>query len=587
MDTQSLTTDSDTQATQILENLTHGGTNMWRPPIPAAEPEPMLDESLSNYSKDNSAESSDPHSAAPRHNFYGLAIQSQYNDLSGNEDSQKENTPAPCDSRLQRPSTPGPHSVVSSASGSKTGGKIPTSDDNNRPFADTSFQTPGNATTGLEDVLPEIRNDTSRSPFKVNIALSGPSTKAVSFMSPNSKTITSAPVVAQRRGRFRPKLMRRDPSPPASQDSFIDPLPDPAKAYIATDRQFQIPLSQLGEDSLSQSSMRASSPDRISHQLPSRRDPSRSNSPSHIATVLVAATPSSSGSSNSSQDPASQDSLLYSASQDVNWYSNGQPDREASPLYPYHINLRSSAPRDNSQQSEPEVWQPTQAVDELSQSSSEDGNQFPPSTVSATQATQYQETQLISGSSGIRQEPPSADPHPLLSEPVAYSNAPSTSTKATSAVPNSLLSLVDPSKRHRYEGIVAEARGDRVPDVPMPPPRRTVPKPQTSRAAATQQTRDGSVYSINRTRTAPTESSSEVVPDSEPARLARLESSPSVPLADIRKRVSNLSREEEEDQGVATEVEENPDDHHHGPFIPPPVVNKRKGKAGVSPTLQL
>ncbi|TFK55141.1 hypothetical protein OE88DRAFT_1003892 [Heliocybe sulcata] len=573
MDTQSLT-DTDGEATQILENLARGGANMWRPPAGTAEPEPLLDDSLGSYPKDTSAESSDLYSAAPRHNFYD---QPEHDEFFGNEDSQKENTPAPCDNK---PSTPGPHPVFSSANSSKSGGKIPASNDNNCVSPDPSSRSSEHATTGLGDVSPEMTNDASRSPFKGNIPLSGPSTKLVSFMSPNSRTISSAPAVAQRRGLLPAKPRPRHPSPPASQDSFIDPLPDPAKAYIASDPQFHIPLDQLGEESQSsvtQSPARATAPDRMSLLRALRRDPSPGHSPARDEepVVLVPATPSAA----SSQNSAPQELSLYPQSQDGYLYPNAQAEYSASSSQPDDVNASNSASHDQSQASEPQPWQPTQET-ESSQSSLEDRYQFPPSTVVATQATEYQETQVASDNGAADAEPTQVEPPSLLSEPMARSTAPSISTNATAGVTRSLLSTIPKEKLGRYKVIATETRGrGRVPEVPVAPPLSGVPEIQTAPLVATQQATSQPARDIRRRGAAPTEDSSDVVPDSEPARLARLESSPPIPLADVVKRTVNLTGREDDDSDL-TEIDAYSDDDHHAPSEPSPtVVNKGKAAA--------
>ncbi|KAI1795884.1 hypothetical protein LXA43DRAFT_1058127 [Ganoderma leucocontextum] len=93
----------------------------------------------------------------------------------------------------------------------------------------------------------------------------------------------------------------RSPSPP-SQDSFAGPLPqlDPAKVFIATARNFNIPLSQVGE--VSQSPSEEDGPPPVSFDIWSSGErSSTTRQPSPAPRILVAGTPSDSSRGSNSQ----------------------------------------------------------------------------------------------------------------------------------------------------------------------------------------------------------------------------------------------------------------------------------------------
>ncbi|EPQ58729.1 hypothetical protein GLOTRDRAFT_126844 [Gloeophyllum trabeum ATCC 11539] len=508
-----------------------------------------MGQSSANSSTDTSGDSSIPRTSVPVYHFHGLAAtqtQSQYDDGPSNEDSQKENTPAPHDSRSQCPSTPGHQSSAYTSSGSKSPNKVSSQGDDNL-ISESPARKSENTTAILDGVTPDISSNTTRSPFKDKVPLFSRPTKVVSFISPNPKSNPSGPSVAQRRGMSASRPVWPDPPSPASQDSFIDPLPEPDKVFIATSREFAIPLSQLGAEENSEDSSQSQAeglPRGGQHatsssamlpgtrRIPTPRVPSPTSNPSRVETVLVASTPSNSDSSQSSVSQANR----WDDSQDSDLYPNRQ--RSPSPPFPYDANP-SSAARDESQ--ETQVWQPTQLVDDASQPPSDDAHHYPPSTVIATQATEYQETQIISDPGDTDEPLREHIANALPAKTVAASAAPSSTSNTTGMGPSSLLSLVPAHKRQRYAGIVPELRRDRVPDVPAIPERQFMDEPEATQIIEDEESAPPTNSSSRRFPPAAPQDSrhgkgsaadepSEVVPDSEPARL---ESSPSIPLADL------------------------------------------------------
>ncbi|KAJ7430719.1 hypothetical protein B0H11DRAFT_2134690 [Mycena galericulata] len=194
----------ESQASLVLKNALAPTKNTSMPgleqnTLPVDEPD---------ISKDSSSDSMNSH-PAPLYHYHGLATtqtQSQeYDDESDlNEESQKENVKSSREAL--------------SSSGNQVQGVVQSTVPSSKARADNPGRLPSKSTTN---------------------------TKAVSFQSP--KAVTTPIKVAEERSSSR-SLRRATPSIKRnlSQDSFAGDFEDPAEKFIASSKQFGVPLAELG-----------------------------------------------------------------------------------------------------------------------------------------------------------------------------------------------------------------------------------------------------------------------------------------------------------------------------------------------------
>lgn len=282
------------------------------PNRPATEAEP-------NITKDSfDSSSSSVRNSAPRYHFHGLAAtqtQTQHDESIDNEGSQKENTPASGELKSPMPSGSGAHSPRQAPPKSPT--KTAHID-----LLGHNLQNQG--AVAMATGPPPLFPSGQASPLKSKSA------KAVSFQSPRNVAGSSSTGKPMQTSKTMPSgpahYYRRSPS----LDSFADPLSqDAEKQFIASTNQFDVPLSELGDSGFTQESpsVQRYAPDNTTSTGPSllemmssaytqekrRRELSAER---HLhGNILVAATPSHSGSSEghlseSSQNHAGQYDLV-------------------------------------------------------------------------------------------------------------------------------------------------------------------------------------------------------------------------------------------------------------------------------------
>ncbi|KAF9464783.1 hypothetical protein BDZ94DRAFT_1320898 [Collybia nuda] len=270
----------ESQATQVLQGLLDPGADSWSP----KGSRQTVPKDRSSISKDAS-DSSPPRNtniATPHYHFHGLAstqTQAQQHDdiIQPEGGSQKENITA------------------------------------NKGNGEEAFDAMGTRSTQV--LTSKISRRRSPNDELVGKALSRATKstggKAVSFHSPRTSkfiatsaartTTTATPT------HFPPQHPPRTPATPhigidqSSQDSFAGGISqDPEQAFLATSKRFEIPLSELERDIDSTGGV-------MSSYLTSRNERYSSLSEGR---VLVAATPSNSGSSQSQSSQPSQSAFM-------------------------------------------------------------------------------------------------------------------------------------------------------------------------------------------------------------------------------------------------------------------------------------
>ncbi|RPD66131.1 hypothetical protein L226DRAFT_609030 [Lentinus tigrinus ALCF2SS1-7] len=408
-------------------------------------------------------------------------------DQSHPQGSQKENTPAswdqgqssppPISSPLESPIRPPPAPSYTTELKESPSNILPI-----KPLID-------------KPCLKEIgeRINTIQTPAK--------SFKAVSFASP-SRLPSRPPVQLDRASTLPAPDMPPPPWPrprspsPTSQDSFAGPLPqpDPAKAFIARERKFAIPLSQLGD---TQSTSDEEGPPPVASDMwtSPRRDPVVRGS-SLQEKILVAGTPS-----NSSHDSQSQRQAQCSQQACDADSQPAQIDTQSSDSYP-QAQIQTLDPSDfpslTQEDGEPSQNQATHTQPSSpAYASTEPTSSYPhfldgpykesqpdddtPPTQLATQVTELADetppTQIATpiddmDASAIAREHEFFNENGQYEAPSVRSNARSTNTsRRTDRL--GLLSLVAPEKRYRYEHIVPEQGAPRA-FLPRPSPARHV-----------------------------------------------------------------------------------------------------------------
>ena len=259
-----------------------------------------------NVNKDTlDSSSSSVRYSTNRYHFHGLATtQTQREGCAENEGSQKENAPASGDINASLEVNPQPCSPRPSTS--KILLKVPNLD--------------------VGQLLGNKGADASVDPpLTLDEHLRSKATKAVSFQSPRATPASASSPKTVQPNKTMPlpsaHYYRRSPS----QDSFGGPVsPDPEKQFFASTRKFDVPLSELGlvstQQTLSSETQPALPPEAGSSMIQTKAsaysDDKRGHatafrSSPHHGRVLVAATPSHSGSSQGDISQQSNDAEQF------------------------------------------------------------------------------------------------------------------------------------------------------------------------------------------------------------------------------------------------------------------------------------
>jgi hypothetical protein len=354
----------------------------------------------------SSADSLPTRSSAPKYNYHGLAAsqtQNQYEDIAEPSDSQKENTPS--------------------------SGEI--------KMGSLLIQQPVSPNEPLPKVLPAVPH----AAHKVNLS------KTVPFQSPRATT-----------AGYKNATFAKYPSPPpyddgGSQDSFAGPISqDPEKQFLATTRLFNVPLSELGKASTQD----ATASDMFAQHVPSfgalgqNRDHGR---------ILVAATPSQSGSSQS-PSAASQHSQDQDAPQHGHFPGNSG-----------HSQLGMVQTQNSS---EDDISLPSSSYERLIA-----GERGP--TQKETQPADYQATQPAdleaTQPSDLTDAQTDEDTENAWISPLVP--ATTHSTTVTTGNPRSILSMVNPMKKWRLQGLAQQLADNQI-------RRENVGQPSSATVEATQ-----------------------------------------------------------------------------------------------------
>ncbi|KAG6917953.1 hypothetical protein DXG01_017137 [Tephrocybe rancida] len=370
--------DGDSQASQLLNRMLNPEGSGWK----KSDPRLPSQENDSISTKDSITDSSPSRNSNswPNLDFHGLAQTQTQNfdeDVDANEGSQKENIKTTREGFLASMQT-APHVDPTPARGTKS------------------------------KLVPA---------------------KAVSFQSPRKKPLP--PQTIDRPGQRQPTRsttlpgtrearVKRIASPISSQDSFGVLEQDPGQLFLATAKQFNVPLSELPRVVLPTAAASSSrhNPDSMFLSNHPLRRYQRSPSPSE-GTVLVESTPSASGGSQS-QPSQYQDTQIV----------------EAPSALPDHDDMD-----DNSQHPIEDCL--SDAPSNFYAENNDDS--FPSTALEATQpSTQVDDENAMD----IDQVHPFDAPVP---DSTGYSGT-AESTAATN--PRSLLFMVDPAKRHRYQHLL-------------------------------------------------------------------------------------------------------------------------------------
>ncbi|KAG6816444.1 hypothetical protein H0H87_005999 [Tephrocybe sp. NHM501043] len=380
--------DEDTQASQLLQTMLNPQDASW-----ISNGTRLGQESNSNLTKDSITDSSPSRNSSAVFDLHGLA-QTQTQHLDGEIDlsggSQKENIGAVRDELLMSVQNAS-YNAPSSPQGTKP--KLIS-------VKAVSFQSP------RKQLAPPQINPDSPAQRRPTRATTLPST--------------------------REEPLKHIASPVSSQDSFSVLDQDPGQQFLATSKQFNVPLSELPKvvvpartspfNSHSAESMHAS------------RRYRRSPSPSE-GTILVESTPSASGDSQSQQSQLYPEAQPFEIQLDAPMQTSSLPDQRED-IAMHSIEDLSQHPIEDCLSDAPSNFYAEQNEDSLASTALE-----------ATQPSTQVEDDAAMDVEHV---------HPfaigaLAPESIAHSGT------AESTVPNhsrSLLSMVDPSKRHRYQHLV-------------------------------------------------------------------------------------------------------------------------------------
>ncbi|KIM87177.1 hypothetical protein PILCRDRAFT_815647 [Piloderma croceum F 1598] len=492
---------AESQPTQLLRNVLRG--DMEPPPIPDDREDANGDANVTKDSFDSS--SSSMRHPTTRYHFHGLAstqTQTQHEACVENEGSQKENTPTSGELKAATGLNSQPCSPR--AITAKIPSKMPNSDITGQPlgYKGTVAMTTNPPLFVSSEHASASRNKTA---------------KAVSFQS-RTTGAPASPAKGVRQSRtMQPRsshYYRRSPS----QDSFAGPLSqDPEKQFFASTRQFDVPLSELGLPSTQETHSSEAQPVETgpsfmeamasAYAEEKRNRAAEFHNSAHHGRVLVAATPSHSGSSQG--EPISQQS-----DDDQQFYGH-QPDPTYDDIPDNH---------DNSQQS-------TQLFEDSSEPSSSYerllAGEVP------TQAVELQATQIDGSGADLGVQ---ADEVDTNNEPKTQLQTASGVSSVPSTVPRSIGFMVDPNKPWRLQkyGISAPQHPRPQPTFQTPTRGEVIPETQPSDITANNPavpegqrgpSRDFGHMHRNNIPAHPLSSPShpdamDIVPDSEPPRAA-------------------------------------------------------------------
>ncbi|KAJ6596981.1 hypothetical protein DFH09DRAFT_1133295 [Mycena vulgaris] len=268
--------------------------------------------------------------------------------------------------------------------------------------------------------------------------------KGVSFDSP--KAVATPIKLPEGRSTGRP-LRRVTPTPKRelSQDSFAGDFGDPAEKFIASSKQFDIPVAQLTSPSVEGSphpARRSVYPDNIPPMESPKAVRRAVDTNDEEGTILVNSTPTPSNSGSSQ----SQQSQPHSQSQSQGPFGEEQSDD-------YNMNERQ--PEEDDRILPP---QPSDSQDSVQYESSEPSSSYRRMYENPTQQTQIEPTQLINEPT----QPYSASLTNFNTEEEhrgdTFSNITSTTGQA-----RTLLDSLDEHKRSRYAARLGISRIDREP----------------------------------------------------------------------------------------------------------------------------
>ncbi|KAF8163374.1 hypothetical protein B0H34DRAFT_764888 [Crassisporium funariophilum] len=293
---------NDSQATQMIQDLLENSdSSSWK--LSETRGPALMPQAIhSNEISSDSLPSSRTSNSLPQYHFHGLAstqTQSQHHgeDEEVNEGSQKENIASLKSNKdagqlnpssISRP--PSPHAsssrnVQTKTTNPDTRNGSPSTGKNtaNKPVAAVSFQIRSKHGAGTSPSKPVAR----QTPYKI-----------------------------QTTSRY--KQPARPPSRTSSQDSFAaDPSDDPQELFLAKSKLFAIPISELARNSSPTRDPRQATGGAFNamfaYSSPSRQPRTPSSPPQ--GKILVEATPSQSGSSQSVTDPSQHLSHQFEATQ--------------------------------------------------------------------------------------------------------------------------------------------------------------------------------------------------------------------------------------------------------------------------------
>lgn len=398
----------ESQPTQLLENIlgvgNDGGSSSGIEPAhyPHEHEQTTRTVEEPNITKDSfGSSSSSVRQPVTRYHLHGLAAtQTQHDECADNEGSQKENNPTSAE--IQASSGTNFQACSPRLSSSKVPPTVPHINLIGQPFGNKGSV----AMTTTHPLYP---------PNEHTPPLNKRASKAVSFQSPRPNIGSASPVKVLQPSRTMPgrptHYYRRSPS----QDSFGGPVSqDPEKVFFESAKQFEVPLSELG---LPSSEGASESPEAepveeepsflelvaVAYEREKRMRSAESYDTPDYGKVLVASTPSNSGSSQSQGNES-----LY--------------NRQSNSVYNECTN--------NLVETQPS----TQLFEDSSEPSSSYERLLAGEPSNEPTQIELEPTQFDDSGTNDRDELPT---------PVPRSSAPSTAAR-------SLLSLIEPHKRARY-----------------------------------------------------------------------------------------------------------------------------------------
>ncbi|KAF5380888.1 hypothetical protein D9615_004022 [Tricholomella constricta] len=399
--------EGETQATQLLESMLDPGDSSWK----TSNMRNQAPEDDRVVTRESDSSPSRNLSSLASYHFHGLAqtqTQQLDDEVEVNEGSQKENISNHKARRGEGREVSAP--LPSSASREGLSG-LPASGLTKPKVAGVkavSFQSPCGKSNHLQTTHSPAHRNPSRS--------------------------TTYPAAGN-------NITKRGTSPISSQDSFGILEQDPEQAFLATSKQFNVPLSDLPRVVLPSAKESRSGPQSL-NSMHSSRTPSsryrRSPSPAE-GTILVESTPSISGGSQSQPSQPFQETQLI----------DSQPEMVGRQPDDMEIDMPIDHAGDISRYSTDDCLSDAPSSSYL-RHYERDEDEPPPPVLEATQpSTQVEEDH------DMDREPL----HPF-DAPVGGSHAYSGTIQSTTTTHSrNLLSMVDPKKRYRYQQYIDQPVG--------------------------------------------------------------------------------------------------------------------------------